>query len=101
MKRQCLSIFLAMTDQRNNFVMGMNMPDEIYEKQIPIFIRQERADNFVTNLRKTDFNNSHEYQIVDNKTIISTQNNGRYANIYPFGMEDMAYCFNKKSLLQG
>lgn len=114
-EHQYLSIFLAMTDQRNNFVMGMNMPDEVYENKTPIFIRQERADNFVTNLRNTDDCFSPEnlkkvkdkttrdslipiYKTLENGVVVSKQSNGRYANIYPFGMEDMAYCFDEDSL---
>ena len=31
-----LSIFLTMADQRKNFMMGMNMPDEIYDNEIPV-----------------------------------------------------------------
>ena len=94
---QCLSVFLAMTDQRNNFIMGMNMPDEIYENRIPIFIRQERADNFVTNLRKADSTNL-DYNYIKNKGVEREERKGRYAYIYPFGMEDMAYCFDETSL---
>lgn len=99
-EHQCLSIFLAMTDQRNNFMMGMNMPDEIYENKIPIFIRQERADNFITNLRKTD-SKFLQHSHIENEEIKHDDKNGRYACMYPFGMEDMAYCYNKKSLHQG
>ena len=115
---QCLSIFLAMTDQRDNFIMGMNMPDEIYENKIPIFIRQERADSFVTNLRNTDdcyspmnlkkLNNKlsveeipPKHSVIDGGKVLQTNSNGRYAQIYPFGMEDMAYCFNEKALRLG
>ena len=53
-KGQYLSIFLAMSNQRQNFVMSMNMPDDVYDNEIPIFIRQDRSDNFVSNLRKAD-----------------------------------------------
>ena len=96
-KGQCLSVFLAMTDQRNNFIMGMNMPDEIYENRIPIFIRQERADNFVTNLRKAD-SAGLDYNFIDNEVVEREERKGRYAYIYPFGMEDMAYCFDDDSI---
>ena len=51
---QYMSIFLAMADQRQNFVMGMNMPVAVYEYNVPIFIRQDRSDNFVTNLRTAE-----------------------------------------------
>lgn len=99
-KEQCLSIFLAMTDQRDNFVMGMNMPDAVYENQIPVFIRQERADNFVTSLRLTD-NKEFTYKYHEDGEEKSKSRKGRYANLYPFGMNDMAYCFDDTSLERG
>ena len=53
-KTKYLSLFLAMADQRQNFMFGMNMPDEVYSFEVPVFIRQNRSDNFVTNLRNAD-----------------------------------------------
>ena len=89
---QQLSIFLTLVDQRENFIMGMNMPDEIYLNQIPIFIRQDRSDNFVFNLRKAD-EKEHDYSRLDNQSHVKTVKcKGRYANIYPFGMNDLSYC---------
>ena len=94
---QYLSIFLAMADQRNNFMMGMNMPDEVYDNAIPVFIRQDHADDLVTNLRKAD-DKEFDYSIVENGELKTTKRKGRYANLYPFGMEDMAYCSDETSL---
>ena len=88
---QFLSIFLTMADQRSNFIMGMNMPDEVYDNHIPVFIRQNKADNFVTNLRNAD-NHEYTYAQVKEGKLVSQQRKGRYANLYPFGMDDMAYC---------
>lgn len=100
-KGQYLSIFLAMTDQRNNFIMGMNMPDEVYDNEVPVFIRQDRADNFVTNLRESDRKNAKEKQLMHHKVVNgvleSKEYKGRYANIFPFGMDDMAYCHDEVS----
>ena len=62
---QYLSIFLAMANQRDNFAIGMNMPDAVYENAIPVFIRQDLSDNFVTNLRKAD-NKTIKYYTVHN-----------------------------------
>lgn len=92
---QYLSIFLTLADQRENFIMGMNMPDDIYAQEIPIFIRQDRSDNFVTNLRKVgeqEFN----YSWVENGKIETKKRSGRYACIYPFGMNDMSYCSDEE-----
>lgn len=90
-ERQCLSLFLAMLDQRNNFMAGMNLPDEIYDEGIPVFIRQSRADDFVTSLREADDKEVNYFLVKDGK-LESTVRKKRYANIYPFGMDDMAYC---------
>lgn len=98
-KTQYLSIFLAMADQRNNFVMGMNMPDEVYDNGVPVFIRQDRADDFVTNLREADDNENRYYHIEGDK-LTDTRRKGRYANIYPFGMDDMAYFSDETALKQ-
>lgn len=97
---QYLSIFLAMSDQRSNFVLGMNMPDEVYDRAIPVFIRQERADEFVTNLRKADDKDVNYYFINDNEKVENIARKGRYANIFPFGMNDVAYSGEDEKWLQ-
>lgn len=101
-KKQYLSIFLALADQRQNFVMGMNMPDEIYNNEVPVFIRQDRSDNFVTNLRnadKRDKDSKFTYSIVDEKNELQEKKrDARYANIYPFGMNETAYSADEHSL---
>lgn len=96
-EHQYLSIFLTMTDQRSNFMMAMNLPDEVYDNAIPVFIRQDRADNFVTNLRRADSKDFVHSQVIDGN-VESIVRKGRYANLYPFGMEDMAYCGNDQDL---
>ncbi|MBO7635173.1 MAG: hypothetical protein J6S89_01200 [Paludibacteraceae bacterium] len=90
-KNQSLSIFITLTDQRRNFIIGMNMPDEVYNNEIPIFIRQDRADSFVTKLRESDLE-KHPYNTVVKEKLVKSERRGRYANVYPFGMNDMAYC---------
>ena len=92
-----LSLFLTMSDQRKNFMMGMNMPDEVYDNEIPLFIRQTRADNFVTNLREAD-DKVFGYSRFDGEQLQSSQRRGRYANIYPFGMNDMAFSTDDTSI---
>lgn len=94
---QCLSIFLAMANQRDNFAIGMNMPDAVYENAIPVFIRQDLSDNFVTNLRKAD-NKTIKYYTVHNME--GEDKKGRYANIYPFGMNETVYMADVKSLIR-
>ena len=77
-KNQYLSVFLAHTNQRDNFCLGMNMPDAVYDNAIPIFIRQDNSDTFVTQLRQAHLQHSQ-----------------RYANIYPFGMNETAFYYNE------
>lgn len=98
---QYLSIFLAMADQRQNFVMGMNMPDEVYDNEIPVFIRQDRSDNFVTNLRNADKKNKEAkltYAIIQDGELKEKKRDARYAHIYPFGMNETAYSADEHSL---
>ena len=102
-EHQYLSIFLALADQRSNFTFGMNMPDEVYDNEIPVFIRQDRSDNFVSNLRTTDEaikddDERNTYVRIEGDEVIPQKLGGRYANIYPFGMNETAYSADEKSL---
>ena len=99
-QKQYLSIFLALADQRQNFMMGMNMPDEVYDQQVNVFIRQDRSDNFVTNLRDADLKVSYPYFTVGEDEMLNPPKNrhARYAHIYPFGMNETAYCADDHSL---
>ena len=100
-KGQSLSIFLALADQRENFVMGMNMPDEVYDHKVPIFIRQDKSDNLVTSLRNSDDKHAYQYAWVDSNGELKKEiRKARYANIYPFGMNDSAYCADDRALTQ-
>lgn len=98
-EKQYLSIFLALQNQRSNFVMGMNMPDSVYDNEISVFIRQDRSDNFVSNLREADSSQQFEYSTIeDNDSIKTIKRKARYAHIYPFGMNETAYRADDKSL---
>ena len=105
-RTQYFSIFLALADQRQNFVMSMNMPDDVYDKEIPVFIRQDHSDNFITNLRNGVLA-SVRYDETYSKAVYSSVVGGnlqqepcdvRYANIYPFGMNETAYSDDNHSL---
>lgn len=86
-----------MKNQRSNFVMGMNMPDEIYDQGIPVFIRQDHSDIFVSKLREED-NKKFQYAYVKDHQLYKQTRKARYANIYPFGMIETAYHADEKSL---
>ena len=79
-ENQYLSIFLTSDNQRSNFVMGMNMPDEIYDNAVPVFIRQDRADDFATNLRNAD-NEEINYYFVQEGELNEKDRKGRYAHL--------------------
>ena len=97
-----LTIFLTMANQRKNFMMGMNMPDEVYDHEIPLFIRQDRSDNFVTNLRTAEKENfdkkKTKHYTYNNKDVEGKDYHGRYSKIYPFGMSDMAFYADEVSI---
>ena len=102
-KKQYLSIFLAQNDQDLNFAFGMNMPDAVYHNEVPIFIRQDRSDNFVSNLRKADeavkyIAKKNTYFWVEGDELKKKVQGGRFAHIYPFGMNETAYSADEKSL---
>ena len=102
--KQYLSIFLTLPDQYQNFVMGMNMPDVVYDDEIPIFILQDRSDNFVTNLRNADKRRSDDmliYSTVNEEGQLEQKyRDARFANIYPFGMNETAYYADDYSLMR-
>ena len=101
-ENQYLSVFLAQSNQRQNFVLAMNMPDKVYDNAIPIFIRQNRSDNFVTDLREADTKKSEKgltYYCVNNEGNLEEKpREARYANIYPFGMNETAFSADDSSL---
>ena len=94
-EQQYLSIFLAMTNQRDNFAFAMNMPDAIYNNDIPVFIRQDSSDNFITLLRQADEKaprkGDSEYRTFENGQLKIKPCHGRYSNIYPFGMNNTSF----------
>lgn len=103
--KQFLSIFLALTNQSDNFIMGMNMPDEVYDNEIPVFICQEKSDNFVYHLRIADRSNTLDrgkkepkyYHVKDGELCDESRKN-RYSNIYPFGMSDIPFTYDIVSI---
>lgn len=101
-QNQYLSIFLAQSNQRQNFVLAINMPDDVYENAIPIFIRQDRSDNFVTDLREADMKKDKEklihWSVNATGKLERKERDARYANIYPFGMNETAFCADEKAL---
>ena len=99
-KRQQLSIFLTMANQRKNFAISMNLPDVIYEASVPVFVRQDRASDFISQLNQVYEKDKADGQPsgkVYKKYILKDQNvetvdvRDRYSSIYPIGMVDVLY----------
>ena len=107
-EKQYLSLFLAMAHQDKNFTIAMNLPDALYEHQThpdwstPIFVRQDTTDNFVTRLRlecmRVPAGDKAYYKWIENGELKQEKRHGRYANLYPFGMNDMSYYLDELSL---
>lgn len=102
-KGQYLSLFLAMSKQSKNFAISMNLPDELYENKAnewntPIFIRQDDADNFVTLLQGQSRKKEGMYSKQSDDHVEEEPRYGRYANIYPFGMNDTAFYLDEVAM---
>lgn len=101
-KQQYLSLFFAHANQRDNFCLSMNMPDEVYDNEIPIFVRQDNADTFITELRKAHNELKDFYIITDTHKgeCLSQKRKQRYAQVFPFGMNNASFCDNTGSWRQ-
>lgn len=103
--RRYLSIFLALANSSDNFIMGMNMPDEVYDNEIPVFIRQDRSDNFIYHLRTADPTNPDDrkggdlmYYHVKDGELCSEPRKDRYTKLYPFGMNNISFSYDLVSI---
>lgn len=74
--QQELSIAICLNFPPQSMAMGLYLPDVIYDKNIPVFIRQETSSALLDML---------------NNRIKKEQSN-RYSHVYPFGM--LANCFD-------
>ena len=106
-KQQYLSLFFAHANQRDNFCLSMNMPDEVYDNEIPIFVRQDNADTFITELRCTEpleQKQEQKFYIIAEGAKVEEdkkrKHKQRYAQVFPFGMNNAAFCNNTDSWWQ-
>lgn len=76
------SIAVCLSDSNTNINIGLHLPDVVYQKQIPIFIRQRTSGTLLNIVR--DYTSDDKWN--------------KYANIYPFGMYDNNYDIDKKEL---
>ena len=103
-KKQSLSVFIAMSNQRDNFALAMNMPDAVYNNNIPVFVRQDSSDNFITLLQEADSKaprkGDPEYRIYKDGQLHVKPTHGRYDHIFPFGMNDTSFVANEMALIR-
>lgn len=97
-EHQLLSIVLAMSDSRQNMSVAMSLPDEIYEAQVPVFVRQNTSSKFLSKLQGISAERLYEKMMIGaDGQIVTTQPVSRYANIYPFGMTDIMFDVQKRT----
>jgi len=96
--KQLLSLIFAMRDSRHNMAIAMNLPDEVYESHIPVFIRQNTSSKFLTQLHTKSMKEEKKI-VVENNEVKEIPLNGRYANLYPFGMTDIIFDINNRALI--
>lgn len=94
-EQQYLSVFLAMANQRDNFALAMNMPDAVYNNEIPVFVRQDSSDSFITRLQQEDTKAPKkgypEYRAYEDGKLTRKEVHGRYAHVFPFGMNESSF----------
>lgn len=94
--RQLMSLVFAMRDSRHNMAIAMNLPDEVYERNIPIFVRQNNSSKFLSLLHIVS-DSPQTKIVVENNSFREIHLKGRYANLYPFGMTDITFDVDKKA----
>lgn len=95
-EKQLLSLVFAMRDSRHNMAIAMNLPDEIYEQNIPVFVRQNTSSKFLTLLHSKSERTEKKIVVEDN-AVKEIPLQGRYVNLYPFGMTDIIFDVDKKA----
>ena len=103
-EKQSLSVFIAMSNQRDNFALAMNMPDAVYNNNVPVFVRQDSSDNFITLLQEADSKaprkGDPEYRTYEDGQLHVKPTHGRYDHIFPFGMNDTSFVADEKVIMR-
>ena len=92
---QLLSLVFAMRDSRHNMAIAMNLPDEVYERNVPVFVRQNSSSKFLAKLHEKSGMPAKKI-VVENNEAKEIPLKGRYANLYPFGMTDIIFDIDKR-----
>ena len=93
---QLLSLFFAMRDSGRNLSIAMNLPDVIYERSVPVFVRQESSSVFLRRLREKS-GGSFRKLSVEGGVVKEQATQGRYANMYAFGMTDIEFDVDRRA----
>lgn len=91
-----LSLVFAMKDPRLNLAGAMNLPDEVYERNIPVFVRQNSSSKFLSLIHSKSEVENKKIKVVNNE-VIETPVKGKYFNLYPFGMTDIPFDSNHRA----
>lgn len=70
-----VTIMVCLNEPSLNMVIGLSLPNEIYDKGIPVFIHLKSSEALLTLLNQTGHNDSYS----------------KYAHLYPFGMLENCY----------
>jgi len=92
---QLLTLVFAMRDSRHNMAIAMNLPDEVYERNVPVFVRQNSSSKFLAKLHEKSGMPAKKI-VVENNEAKEIPLKGRYANLYPFGMTDIIFDVDKR-----
>lgn len=79
---QQLSIAVCLRTPEKNMEIGLYLPDDVYEKGIPVFIRQKSSGALLSLLNKEHIELGNEN---------GKEPYRKYGNVYPFGMLEDCY----------
>ena len=69
------SVFVCLKEPSHNMIVGLSLPNEIYDKSIPVFIRLKSSEALLTMLNQSGGDGKYS----------------KYSNLYPFGMLENCY----------
>lgn len=79
---ELLSIAVCLNLPPQSMAVGLYLPDKVYERNIPIFIRQETSSALLTMLNSSKKENEYH----------------KYSHVYPFGMLDNCYDLDSQNI---
>ena len=86
---QQLSIAVCLRMPEKNMEIGLYLPDDVYEKGIPVFIRQKSSGALLSLLNK---------EHIESKDKSGKEPYRKYGNVYPFGMLEDCYDLERNDI---